>query len=116
MVTLTEDTKKEFREFRETLEELGLDEECYHKIVEGGENILAQLANGMEQTVAVMEGHYPHFGGLLKSVASTSISQYDYMFRLLENYMDPELDQDEYSFKRDRQELLLALRYDFFKN
>lgn len=110
---LTEDVKQEFQDFRNTLEELGLDEECYHKITTNGKQLLAQMAAGMEATTAQVEAHYPQFGHLIKGATDACVSQYDYMFRLLENYMDPDVD-DPYSFKRDRDELLLALRNDFF--
>ena len=115
VVILTEDTKQEYKEFRETLEELGVDEESYNKLVKNGEYLLAQIAEGLEQTDARLKNHYPQFGQLIGCTIKGCISQYDYYYRLLENYFNPETDDIE-NFKSDRRELLLALRNDFFFN
>ena len=110
MVTITEETKKEYRELREILDELKVSEEIYHGMVVRGKQIIAQMANGVEQTTDKLEGFYPWLGQIMRNSAATYIANCDYMFRLLENYTVPE--DNAATFKHDRLELLKALRHD----
>lgn len=111
MVVLTKEKKNEYKDFRKTLEYLRVDENTYSQIVEGGKTLISQLADGVETTNNKLCARFPNFGQILNAPTQRYITQCDYMYRLLENYFDEELDNIEY-FGNDRRTLLMALRHD----